>query len=52
MSRTVEQIEDEMRAESQMPAPDDAKLYALQDERDTLMDDDATPGASLAGDKA
>lgn len=35
--RTVAQIENEMRAESQMMHPDDAKLYALQDERNALL---------------
>lgn len=36
-ARTIEQIEAEMRAESVKEAPDDAKLYALQDERNALM---------------
>lgn len=40
--RTVEWLEDEMRAESVKDAPDDALLYALQDERDALLEG---PGA-------
>ena len=35
--RTIEKIEKEMRDESVKEAPDDAKLYALQDERNALM---------------
>jgi hypothetical protein len=35
--RTVAEVEDEMRAESVQPHPDDARLYALQAERDALL---------------
>lgn len=35
--RTVAEIEGEMRAESLQPHPDDARLYALQAERDALL---------------
>ena len=38
--RTIVQLEGEMRAESLRDAPDDAKLYALQAERDELREED------------
>lgn len=43
----IQRIEDEMRAESLMPAPDDDRIYELQAERDALLRvaDAAAPGA-------